>query len=217
MAQDHAVFRARRQHAIGLVHAARHQVVDQHADVGVAAAEPDRRAPADRARGVDAGDQALRRRFLVARRPVELAAVEQSRDPARLERVAQLGRWHVIVFDRVARPEHLGRFEPRQRVQHRELHLGGQRRREAADVERLARPALGLDEDEMCGVVGELDDLVFDRRAVARADAADQVESVERRAVQVRAHEFVRPRVRRDDMTRKLRSGKRRRAAIRER
>ena len=43
-------------------------------------------------------------------------------------------------------------------------------------------------------IVRELDDFVFDRRAVARPDAADQIEAVERRAVQVLADYRVRMR-----------------------
>ena len=93
-------------------------------------------------------------------------------------------------------------------MQHLELDLGRQRRREAADVERRLVPAFGLDEDLMRRIVRELDDLVFDRGAVARTDPADQIETVERRTVQILAHQRVRSRVRFGDVTRKLRSAR---------
>ncbi len=66
-------------------------------------------------------------------------------------------------------------------------------------------------------VVRELDDLVFDRRTVPRPDAADEIEAVERRTVQVVADERVRRGVRIDDPARQLRTGERRFARVRER
>ena len=57
----------------------------------------------NRARGVDPGDEPLRRRFFVARRPVDLSGEKQSLDPMRLERGLQFGRLHEIVFNRISR------------------------------------------------------------------------------------------------------------------
>ena len=51
LAQQQAIFGAAREHAIRLARAARDQVVDEHADVGLVAARPPRRrAPARAAR-----------------------------------------------------------------------------------------------------------------------------------------------------------------------
>ena len=160
-----------------------------------------------------AGDQALRRGFFVARRSVELSAVIKSGDAPRFERVAKFRRRDHIVLDCVAGAHHRALFQARQRVQHLELHFGRQRRRKTADVERRLLPALGLDEDLMRRIVRELHDFVFDRRTVARPDAANQIEAVERRAVQIIAHERVRALVGFGDVARQLRAGECGRAA----
>ena len=71
------VFGARGEHAVRLGDAARHQVVDHDADIAFGAVEDDRRARRRRARGVEAGDQALRGRLLVAGGAVDLAGQEE--------------------------------------------------------------------------------------------------------------------------------------------
>ncbi len=68
----------------------------------------------------------------------------------------------------------------------------------------------------MRGIVRKLHHFIFDRRTVTRADAADQIEAVQRRPVQVVAHERMRARVRRHDVTIQLRTRERARAPIRE-
>ena len=69
------------EHAIGLVDAARHQVVDQHADVGRVAIEHQRLAVQERERRVGAGDQPLGGRFFVAGRAVDLPGEVQPARP----------------------------------------------------------------------------------------------------------------------------------------
>ena len=54
-----------------------------------------------------------------------------------------------------------------------ELHLDGQRGAHAVDVDLVGVEALGLEEELVMRLVGKLDDLVFDGRAVARADGLD--------------------------------------------
>ena len=67
----------------------------------------------------------------------------------------------------------------------------------------------------MAEVVRELHDLVFDRGAIARADTADQIESVKRRTMEVRANERVGALVGLGHVTRQLRTREPRLAAIR--
>ena len=74
------------EHAVRLVDALGHQVVDQHADVGLAAVEDQRRLALELQRGVDAGHQPLGGGLLVAGRAVDLPGEVQARDPLRLQR-----------------------------------------------------------------------------------------------------------------------------------
>jgi len=53
------------------------------------------------------------------------------------------------------------------------LHLDGQRRGHAVDVDLVGVKALRLEEELVLRLVGEADDLVLDGRAVARADGLD--------------------------------------------
>ena len=64
VAQQDAMLGARGEHAIGFVDAFGDEIVDHHADVRLAAREPQRLGAARRARRVDAGDQALAPRLL---------------------------------------------------------------------------------------------------------------------------------------------------------
>ncbi len=68
------------------------------------------------------------------------------------------------------------------------LHLHRQRGGHAVDVDLVRVQALGLEEELVLRLVGELDDLVFDGWAIARADALDAAR-VHGRAVHVLADE----------------------------
>ena len=63
--------------------------------------------------------------------------------------------------------------------------------RHAVDVDLVRVQAFGLEEELVRALVGELDDLVFDRRAVARADGLD-LAAVHRRAMHVLADDAMR-------------------------
>jgi hypothetical protein len=70
------------------------------------------------------------------------------------------------------------------------LNFLGEARRETIHVELVRLAPLGLDEDLVRGLVGKAHHLVLDRRAVARADAADP-SRVERRSMEVRPDQLV--------------------------
>ena len=53
------------------------------------------------------------------------------------------------------------------------LHLHGQRGGHAVDVDLVGVEAFRLKKELVLGLVGKLDDLVFDGRAIARSDALD--------------------------------------------
>ncbi len=83
--QDEAVFGPTGKHAIGLAGAARDEIVNQHAEIGLAPLRHPRLASAKREGRVDPSHQPLGGRLLVTRRPVYLAREEQSSDAAGLE------------------------------------------------------------------------------------------------------------------------------------
>ena len=131
--QLEAVFGPRREHAVGLTGAKRHQIVDHHADIGIGAVEheiPDGPCPAAGAgteRRVDPGDQALGARLFISGGPVDLTGQEQARHPMGFQGRRQLPRIDEIVFDGIARTRHLRLFQARDGFQHRQLHVLRQR------------------------------------------------------------------------------------------
>src|SRR6266545_7912472 len=100
------MLRARGEHAIRLEAPARRQIVDEHADVRLVAAEHDGFLSVAESCRVDPGKQSLRGGLFVARRTVDLAREKQSRDTVRLQAAIELRRLNEIVFDGVAGSNH---------------------------------------------------------------------------------------------------------------
>ncbi len=190
LAQLEPVFGARSKHPVRLGNAARDQVVDQHADIRLVPA----RAPAcfagHVARRVDAGEDALRSRLLVAGRAVDLPGEEKAGDRLRFKRRAQRAWIEIVVLDRIAGPEDVGMLAPGYRVHEGQLYVEGQRRRNAVRINFRRFKPFRLEENLVAVALGEADDLVLDRRTVARADALDDAR-VERRAVEPAADDVV--------------------------
>ena len=82
----------------------------------------------------------------------------------------------------------------------------GQRGRDAVGIDRLVVEPLGLQEDLMPRLVGEADDLVLDRGAIARAPALD-LAGIHRRAMQIAPDQLMGRRCRRGDVAGDLRRG----------
>ena len=186
LAHREAKLRARREQPIRLVDAARHEIVDQHADVRRLATEDHGRRGRARARRRSAGDDALPRRFLVAGRAVDLSGEEQ---PAQRLAPAASRRAASADSSRTRSRSPRASSAParaRNGVQHLELHRRRQRRRQAVDVQLVRVVSLGLEEELMPLRRGKLDDLVFDRRAVARTARRDRA-AVHRRLADVLA------------------------------
>ena len=126
-----------------------------------------------------------------------------------------------VVFDRVAVAHDLGPLQARDQANHLVLHVARQAGRDAVDVNLVGRASLGLEKQLMPILVGEADDLVFDRRAIARAARTD-LAAVHRCPVQIRANPLVDRFVgvgdpARDLLDRKLIGQKRERRAARRR
>src|SRR4051794_36524468 len=71
--EQQAMLRTAGEHAIRLARAARNEVVDEHAEVALAALRHPRLVALHLERGVDAGDEPLRGSFFVAGGAVDLA------------------------------------------------------------------------------------------------------------------------------------------------
>ena len=104
---------------------------------------------------------------------------------------SQFGGIDGVVLDGVAGAQHLGVLQAGDGRDHGELHVDGQRGAHAVDVDLVRVQAFGLEEDLVDGLVGKLDDLVFDGRAVARADGLD-LSAVHGRAMNVFADDAAR-------------------------
>ena len=171
--QRKPVLGTRSEHAVGLAHPARDEIVDHHAEIRIGAVEHDRLARTRARRGVEAGDEPLPGRLLVAGRPIDLPGEKQPREPLRLQRRFELARIDVVVLDRVARADHMCALEPGNRRQQRALHFLRQRGRDSVRVDRGIVEPLGLEKDLVTVALAEADDLVLDRGAVARSAARD--------------------------------------------
>ena len=178
------------EHAVGLAHAFGDQVIHQHPQVGLVAAQRQRRAALGLQRSVGAGKQALGGGLFVAGGAVDLAGKEQAADGLGLEAAFQLAWVEVVVLDRVAGPQDVGVFQPGHRLHRGQLDVERQRGGNAVGVDLLGRQALGLQEDLVAVLVGEAVHLVFDAGAVARPHALDHA-SEHRAAVKARADDGV--------------------------
>ena len=163
----------RGEHPVGLVRPLRHQIVDQHPDIGLGTSQHDRLGAPELLHGVDPGHETLCGRFLVARRAVDLPRKEQPLDVLRLQTVANLIGRKVIVLDGIARPQHVHALQAGNLPKGGHLHLLGKTRRKAVHIDLVGVPALRLQKDGMAVPLREALDLVFNGRAVARSPAFD--------------------------------------------
>ena len=147
-AQRQPVFGARGEHAIGFADALGGEIVDHHAEIGFGAVE--NRAPscaAGAARRVEASDQPLRGRFLVAGGAVDLAGEKKPGRCAALPAPASSSAGiDIVIFDRVARSQDARPLQPGDGRDQRRLRLLGQRGRDAVGIDGADRrrpPARG--------------------------------------------------------------------------
>src|SRR5690606_41558406 len=95
--------RPRREHAVRLRHAAAGGIVYLYADIGLGSAERHLLATGGKAGRIESGQQSLRRRFLIARRPVYLASEEEALDSTGFQCRFEFSGIDVIIFDRITR------------------------------------------------------------------------------------------------------------------
>ena len=205
-AQRQPIFGARREHAIRLADAAGHQIVDHDAEIAFGAIEDDRRAPPRSRRGIETGDQALRRSLLIAGGAVDLARQEQPRQALGLQRRRQLARIDMVVFDGIARPHDAGALQPGNGGHQRRLDVLRQRGRDAVRIDRRVVEPFRLEKNLVPVALAEAHDLVLDRRAIARTAALD-LAGIHRRAMHIGANDFMGRRRRAGDAALDLRIG----------
>jgi len=145
--------------------------------------------------------------WLTPGRAQDLARQEQAGDGVRHQGLADLPRVHEVVFHRVPGARDLGALQTGDGTDVCDLHVQRQAGGQAAGVDLVRVQALRLDEDLVAFVVGEADDLVLDRRAVARPAPRDAA-GVQRGAVQVRADHRERRRRGPRDVARHARQGR---------
>ena len=170
---------ARDEHPVRLETTLGSQIVDERADVALAAVEQHRFIARDLPRRVDAGDDPLCGGFFVTRRPVDLARQEETGDAMGLERGIELRGLNEIVLDSVARPDHLRRLEPGERSNQFELHRSREAHRVAVQVHFVDVQTLRLQKEVMSIAIGEPHDLVFERRAKPWTNPTNPVEELD--------------------------------------
>lgn len=190
LSQKQPVFSAAGEHSVGLVGAARHQIVDQHADVSVLSGRHPRRFRCGSASGIQARDQALAGGFFVPSCAVDLAGKEQPRNGFGFQVRPQLSRRAVVVFDGVPVSHDRGVFQAGNASEHRVLNITRQAGRDPVDVDLASLPAFGFEEQLVAGLVGKANDFVFDRRAITRASGID-LAAVHRGSIQVRSNQIM--------------------------
>ena len=183
-AQVQAELGARGEHPVGLVRALRNQVVDEDTDVGLGAVQGEAFFAAHGKGRVDAGHNALRSGFLVARRSIDLSREVEATHGLDAQGPVELRRIDGVVLDGVSGPQHLGALESRDACHHGGLHLHGERSGHAVHVDLVGGQTLGFEEKLVACLVREAHDLVFDGRAVARTHSLD-LARVHGRAVRI--------------------------------
>ena len=167
------VFRPGGHHPVGLVGALGHQIVDEGADIALAAAQDQGLPPLELQGGVDPGHKALDRRLLIAGGAVELPRAVEAGDLLALQGGQQLRGVHAVVFDGVGGAGHLRLLQAGEGVEHFDLHVLRQGGGEALDVQLLGVQPHGLHKELVPGLVGKADDLGLDGGAVSGAYALD--------------------------------------------
>ena len=121
--EQNTVFGTRGKHAVGFVHAFGNEIVDQYSDVGFVALQYHGFFPFQRPVCVDSGYESLRRGLFVSGRSVDLTCEIQAGNEFRFERMVQLRRRKIVVFDGVTGAEYVQIFESPDFVQRFPLYV----------------------------------------------------------------------------------------------
>ena len=98
--------------------------------------------PARGERGIDARQQALRRRLFVAGGAVDLAGEIQAADELALQAALEAARIEEVVLDGIAGPRDVRVLEPFDGAHELELHVEGQAGRDPVGIDLVRDPGL---------------------------------------------------------------------------
>ena len=127
LSKQNSILGTRGKHAVRLINTLRHQVVDQHTDIGFVAIQYHGTLPYSTSVGIDTRHQTLRCGLLVAGRTIHLAGKVKTLDELCFERVKELSWRKIVVLDGVTRTVDVQIFEALDLVQSLPLHLPRQR------------------------------------------------------------------------------------------
>src|SRR5579864_2966799 len=96
----------------------------------------------------------------------------------------------IIVFDRIARPQHRRALKARNRRDELCLNLTRQRGRHAVWIDSVVVEPLGLEENLVSSTCRKPHDLILDRRTIARP-GTDDLAAVKRRFIEIGAYKLV--------------------------
>ena len=173
LAEEKAVFRPAREHAIRLGAALGHQVIDHHPKIGRVPVEDQGLSAQELECGVCASQKALPCGFLVAGRSIDLPREVKALHPFGFEGGGELGRGAVVVLHRIARADNLGALETRNTPNEGELDLIGKGGGDAIHVVLVGVTAFWFQKDLVALFLSKPDHLVLDGRAVARPHPFD--------------------------------------------
>src|SRR5699024_727159 len=172
-------------------------------EIGLVSPRPPRRLATYRARGIDAGQQTLRRRFFITRGAIDLAGEIQPINGPGFEGVLQAARVEIVVFDGVARPRDVCLLETGNGMHQLLLCIEAETGGDAVRIDLLHAQSFRLNKDLVRILVGEALYLVLHRRAVTRPHALD-VAGIDGRFAQMGADDVVRACVGEGDVARHL-------------
>src|SRR3954468_18635510 len=168
LAQHQTIFGTARKHPVGLGYAAGDKVIDQHAKIGLVPAWPPAGVSPGKKRSVDAREQPLGCRFLIACRAIDLSGEEQARYGLRFQRRAQAARIEVVILDRVPGAHQVRLLKPTNRADELHLNIEWQAGRDSVGIDLRRAQPLRLKEDLVRSLAAEAVNLVLDGRAITR-------------------------------------------------
>ena len=135
-------------------------------------------------RRIDAANQPLRRRFLIAGGAVELPCAEQTRNILEFQRQFQLCCINAVIFNGIGKARNLAMLQTGNRAVHSNLHILRQRGAHALNIHLLGIFSFGLYEKLMAFLIRKAHHLILDGRTIARACSLNHT-AEHRRAVEV--------------------------------
>ena len=190
LTQQQAVFAAAGHHAVRFVGALGRQIVHEHADIRLIAAQNDGGFALHKARGIDASENALCGGFLVAAGAVDLPGKVHARHGAQGKIGAKLEGIDALVFDSVGETKHARVTQTGNGMQHGELHILRHGGGKPLHIPLDGIQPLRLQKELVAVFIREAHNLIFDGRAVPCARTVDCA-GVHRSAMDVFADDAV--------------------------